>query len=95
MELASQLSLIPPSKDHPHSLEDLCLNSKVIDTILQSLRNLGKSAGLINAELVGGLALTHDEWTVDNNCLTAAQKLKRAEIVKKYKVQLDSLYLSQ
>jgi long-chain acyl-CoA synthetase len=37
------------------------------------------------------LKLSHDEWTPENGFLTAAQKLKRNDINKQYKTQLDAM----
>ena len=38
------------------------------------------------------IGLVAEAWTVENELLTAAMKLKRAPIVKKHLVQLDALY---
>jgi len=36
-----------------------------------------------------------DEWTPENGCLSPAQKLLRSAIIKKYKDDVDEMYLNE
>jgi long-chain acyl-CoA synthetase len=51
-----------------------------------------KAQGLRGAELIGDLYFCEEEWTPLNGMLTAAQKLRRNEIYKKYRKQIDDMY---
>ena len=41
---------------------------------------------------MAGVILVHEEWTTDGGMLTAALKLKRAEIYNRYNKQIEALY---
>ncbi|MNY82112.1 hypothetical protein D3C86_2240390 [compost metagenome] len=43
-------------------------------------------------EKVKKFILINDEFTIDNGMLTPTLKLKRKEIIKNYKQQLENLY---
>jgi len=60
--------------------------------VLQSLQQIAKSTGLKEIEVVKGVVLTDDEWTPENDLLTAAMKLKRQSIVPKYKKEIEEQY---
>ncbi|CAG8622623.1 5011_t:CDS:2, partial [Ambispora leptoticha] len=72
--------------------EQLCKHKDIVAAVLQSLIAQAKKAGLKPAELVSAVALTHEEWTAENGLLTAARKLKRKELVAKFKDDIDSMY---
>jgi len=54
------------------------------------LENLNKSLSLV--EKVKKFKLIKEEFTIENGMLTPTLKLKRKEIIKKYKQQLENLY---
>lgn len=54
------------------------------------IENINKSLTLI--EKVKKFVLINDEFTIENGMLTPTLKLKRKEIIKKYKQQLENLY---
>lgn len=60
--------------------------------VLQNLQSIAKSTGLKEIETVKGVVLTTDEWTPENEMLTAAMKLKRQSIIPKYKQEIEALY---
>ena len=60
------------------------------DQIKIIIENLNKSLTLI--EKVKKFILIHKEFTIENRMLTPTLKLKRKEIIKNYKQQLESLY---
>ncbi|KAI9258902.1 hypothetical protein BDA99DRAFT_573167 [Phascolomyces articulosus] len=73
----------------------LCANDQVKKTVLKALLAQGKEAGLKPAEMLFDIYLCNEEWSVDNGLLTAAQKLKRSDINKEYKEQLDTMNAAQ
>lgn len=77
------------------SFEALCEDEKVKKAFLTTLHNQAKEAKLKPAEIIADVYLTHEEWTSDNGLLTAAQKLKRNNINKQYKEQLDAMNAGQ
>jgi len=54
------------------------------------IENINKSLTLI--EKIKRFALIDDEFTIENGMLTPTLKLKRKEIIKNYKQQLENLY---
>ncbi|CAO3607308.1 unnamed protein product [Cunninghamella blakesleeana] len=77
------------------SFEDLCKDNQVRKIVLQELINQAKKSNLKPAEIISNVYLCHEEWTSTNGLLTAAQKLKRTEINKTFKVALDEMNGSQ
>ena len=49
-------------------------------------------ASLVGFETPKKIGLVADPWSVENDLLTAAMKLKRVPIVARHKAQLDALY---
>ncbi|KAI8078679.1 uncharacterized protein BX664DRAFT_342473 [Halteromyces radiatus] len=75
--------------------EKLCLEPNVRKAVLSALLAQGKEAGLKPAEMLFDIFLCHEEWTTDSGLLTAAQKIKRQDINKRFKEQLDTMNKSQ
>ncbi|RHZ70620.1 hypothetical protein Glove_269g28 [Diversispora epigaea] len=72
--------------------EELCNNAEIKKTILKSCNEQGKKANFKSVEFLADIILAPDEWTSQNNLLTAANKLKRIDIKKKYDEQIKLLY---
>jgi len=62
-------------------------NKEKIKVILE---NINKNLSLI--EKIKKFVLIYEEFTIDNGMLTPTLKLKRKEIIKNYKQQLETLY---
>ena len=54
------------------------------------IENTNKSLTLV--EKIKKFVLIHEEFTIENGMLTPTLKLKRKEIIKNYKQQVDNLY---
>jgi len=65
------------------------VNNKKIKLIIE---NINKNLTLI--EKIKRFVLINDEFTINNRMLTPTLKLKRKEIIKMYKQQLENLYLN-
>ncbi len=63
------------------------INKEKIKLIIE---NTNKSLNLI--EKIKKFVLIHEEFTIENGMLTPTLKLKRKEIIKNYKQQLENLY---
>ncbi|KAI9729737.1 MAG: long-chain fatty acid-CoA ligase [Cirrosporium novae-zelandiae] len=75
-----------------HGIEDLAHNEKLADIIQQQLLAAGKKAGFSTIELIDGIVLADEEWTSQNGMITAAQKIQRKHILKKYQKEIDKAY---
>jgi long-chain acyl-CoA synthetase len=60
--------------------------------VLKALQDVARQHKLKSHEMIRAVYLCPDEWTPDNDMLTAAQKLKRNNIVKAYRQQIDTMY---
>ncbi|CAG8501551.1 9595_t:CDS:10 [Acaulospora morrowiae] len=74
------------------SFEELCDDKKIVKAVLKECHEQAKRADLKPAEYLGTIVLVSDEWTPQNGLLTAANKLKRAGLEKKYKDAIDRMY---
>jgi len=74
------------------SLHNLTQDVEIKKAVLEELQQVAKQGGLKGAEIVQGVILTDEEWTAENGLLTAAQKIKRAQLVQKYKQEIDEAY---
>jgi long-chain acyl-CoA synthetase len=78
--------------DKKNYLVALIVTKKEIDKekIKLIIENINKSLTLI--EKIKKFILIHNEFTIENGMLTPTLKLKRKEIIKNYKQQLENLY---
>ena len=63
------------------------INNTIIKQIIENINN-----NLTLIEKLKKFILINDEFTIDNGMLTPTLKLKRREIIKNYKKQLEDLY---
>jgi long-chain acyl-CoA synthetase len=73
------------------SFEALCASPAALEEVKQSCIKACKSK-LAAFETPTQFALVADPWTPDNDCLTAAMKLKRQVIQKRHAKELAALY---
>ncbi len=66
-------------------------NKNTKEKIKLTIENINKNLTLI--EKIKKFALIYEEFTIENGMLTPTLKLKRKEIIKNYKQQLENLYL--
>jgi len=69
----------------------LCAEPKIVDEINKQVKAVCKSK-LVGFETPKKIGLVADPWSVENDLLTAAMKLKRIPIVARHKDELDVLY---
>ncbi|KAJ3257244.1 long-chain fatty acid-CoA ligase [Boothiomyces macroporosus] len=82
-QLATELGV--PKKDYS--------NPAVIKAVGNDLADCAKRANFQGAEVLKYFTILHDEWTPENGMLTAAQKLKRKDIVSHYKDDIEKMYV--
>ncbi len=74
--------------DSEAPLHDLVKQDKVRDIVFKELLESGKRGGLKGVEILQGVVLDDGPWTSENGCLTAAQKLNRHFVLKKYSKEI-------
>jgi long-subunit acyl-CoA synthetase (AMP-forming) len=74
------------------SLESICDNELIQNSIHKSLIQTGFAQKLHRIEIPTMIHLCHEEWTPDSGLLTAAMKLKRNAIMQKYKSVVESMF---
>jgi long-chain acyl-CoA synthetase len=62
------------------------------DIILDSLNQIAVKNNLVRIEKIKDVILDYEEWTPENEMLTAAMKLNRGNIVKKYQEEINIIY---
>jgi len=70
----------------------LCANKAVAAAVLKECNTLGKREGFKNIEILEAMVLTPDEWTPESGLVTAAQKIQRRAITKKYQDEIEAAY---
>jgi len=70
----------------------LVKDKKFKDAVKAEFTRIGKWKKKKKFEFLGDFTLLNDEWTPENACLTAAMKLKRNNIYKKFQSTLDDMY---
>ena len=75
--------------DPSRGLAALCTDPAVVEIVKKEANTVGKRNGFKPAELLQAVVLTHEEWTPENGLVTAAQKIQRTKIVKKFRSQVD------
>lgn len=74
------------------NFHELCEKPKLQAAILASLTDAAKAGKLKGIEVVQRVIVTAEEWTPENDMLTAAMKLKRANIVARFKKDIAAAY---
>ena len=74
------------------AIEDLFKDSKVITKVTETLRTYALQNGLEKFEAPQKIALVLDEWTPDSGLVTAAFKIRRLFVTKKYEKEIDAMY---
>ncbi len=70
----------------------LANDPRVIAEVFRSLNEEGKTNKVRTFERLLGIKLYNEEWTPENGCLTAAQKLKRNHIYDIHRDDIEALF---
>ncbi|OCB84221.1 acetyl-CoA synthetase-like protein [Sanghuangporus baumii] len=90
--LVSKLYGKPIAPEDSTILADAIRDTRVVQAILDEMNEEAKNAGLKGFETVKKIHVTLEPFTVDNNMLTPTFKLRRRDVVAKYKDVLEQLY---
>ncbi|KAJ3365549.1 long-chain fatty acid-CoA ligase [Allomyces arbusculus] len=74
------------------SWEQLCQSDVVKAAVVKDLAAIAKANALAPAEIPRAVILGDEEWTPQNQLLTAAMKLQRRNVVAKFKAEIDAIY---
>lgn len=80
------------SKGIKGSYEELCARDDLKDEIMKQVNDKGRAGGLKSFEFAKKIHLTHELFSVENDQTTPTFKLKRHNIAKYYKEQIDTIY---
>jgi len=78
--------------DSSADLATLCHNKAVAEAVLKECNAVGKKAGFKPLEILDAVVLTPEEWTPENELVTAAQKIQRKKIAQKYDKEIKEVY---
>ncbi|KAG1807857.1 long-chain-fatty-acid-CoA-ligase [Suillus subaureus] len=81
--------------DASAELSDLCTNKVVQDLILKECNAIGKKNGFKPMEILEAVILTSEEWTPESGLVTAAQKVQRSKVAKKFEKEIKATYAAQ
>lgn len=73
-------------------LNKLCENRLIKERVLRHVEELAQERNLMRLEVPKKLLLLAEEWTEDKNLVTAAMKIRRNYIYKRYENELIRLY---
>lgn len=100
-ELRQILEPINPTNNNDSTTEErheclkkLCTNALVLNHILTHLTEKARQQNLLSLEIPKKLALIAEDWTEELNLVTAAMKIRRNFIYKRYQTVLNDLYRS-
>lgn len=74
------------------SLAELCKHPQVKAAVLADLQRIAAEKKKKRWEHVPNICIFNDEWTPENNMLTASMKLRRKNIVERYQKEIDIMY---
>jgi long-chain acyl-CoA synthetase len=74
------------------SVKNYYNNPKLIEEILNNLREVGLANDFKGFEIIKKITLIEEPFTIENNLLTPTLKIKRNEAKNKYLETLNSLY---
>lgn len=76
-------------------LDSLCQNALIKARVLHDISELARERNLLALDIPKKFLLLAEEWTEDKNLVTAAMKIRRNFIYKRYEHELANLYSSK
>uniref|UniRef100_A0A6G1SA48 long-chain-fatty-acid--CoA ligase n=1 Tax=Aceria tosichella TaxID=561515 RepID=A0A6G1SA48_9ACAR len=73
-------------------LNRLCRNKLILERVHNHINMMAKERNLLSLEVPKKLLLIAEEWTEDKNLVTAALKIRRNYIYKRYENELEQIY---
>jgi long-chain acyl-CoA synthetase len=79
---------------HNADLHEICASKAVEKMVLDSCNAAGKKSQFKGMEMLQAVVLTADEWTPENELVTAAQKIQRKKIAGKFEREIKVRFSS-
>lgn len=93
MPNAASLRAIDAERFGPADPLELLVEDKhILKEVKKAMIDTCKASKMAKFEIPAQVLLVADDWTVENGLLTAAMKLKRQALKKKYDAELNKLY---
>jgi long-chain acyl-CoA synthetase len=73
-------------------LAGICKDAKTSDFLLKELNTTGKEGKLKGFELIKGVLVEPEQFSIEDDLMTPTFKLKRPQLQKKYQEEIDALY---
>ena len=70
----------------------MCEDSEVIQTVFKEIREKCQELDFKNKEIPTQIKLVKEEWTQDNNLLTAAFKMRRIQVNEFYSKEIAEMF---
>ncbi|KAJ2319015.1 long-chain fatty acid-CoA ligase, partial [Coemansia sp. RSA 2702] len=77
---------------HYNNPSEIATNQEFIHAVLADLQHVAKQNGLSKLETLVAIRIDSELWSPENDLLTPAQKLKRADIRDHNQAKLDDMY---
>lgn len=77
---------------YDEKLKKLCDNKLIQEQVLAQMTELARERNLMTLEIPKKILLLAEDWTEDKNLVTAAMKIRRNYIYKRYARELEQLY---
>ncbi|KAJ2360044.1 long-chain fatty acid-CoA ligase [Coemansia sp. RSA 2610] len=77
---------------HYNNPSEIATNQEFVHTVLADLQHVAKQNGLSKLETLVAIRIDSELWSPENDLLTPAQKLKRADIRDHNQAKLDDMY---
>ena len=74
------------------SFAEVCNHPAAVKEVLEAVREEARKAKLHPFETPSRLALVPDEWLPEDDLITESRKLKRNNVVKKFRSLVDAMY---
>ena len=72
----------------------LCQDAKAKQYVLDEIKKTSREGKLKGFEIAKAVHLTHEPFSVDNDLLTPTFKMKRPQLLKHFKAEVDAMYAS-
>jgi long-chain acyl-CoA synthetase len=74
------------------SFDELCDDGEVYEHVARSLEHRGSTLAFSRKELPVRFVLVKEEWSPDNNLLTAALKMRRKQVYAFYRKEIERMF---
>lgn len=74
------------------SYKDLCNQDNIRNEVKKALNETARASQLKSIEMIRSVVLLPEEWTTENDMMTAGHKVKRNVVIEKHKESIQRMY---